>query len=61
MGGGKITKIHLKTKASGEPPDEETLEQAKEQCPISVLLKGCPAQLAGDDVPSNLNNPNAGW
>ncbi len=42
-GGWKITTIHLETEASGEGLDEETLkraaEQAKEQCPVSVLLK----------------------
>jgi osmotically inducible protein OsmC len=42
-GGWKISKIHLETEASGEGLDEETLKktagQAKEQCPISVLLK----------------------
>ncbi len=42
-GGWKISKIHLDTEASGQGLDEETLkraaEQAKEQCPVSVLLK----------------------
>ena len=42
-GGWKITKIHLETQANGEGIDESTLknaaDQAKEQCPISVLLK----------------------
>ena len=42
-GGWKITAIHLETEAGGEGLDEETLkraaEQAKEQCPVSVLLK----------------------
>jgi osmotically inducible protein OsmC len=42
-GGWKITKIHLQTEVSGEGLDAETLNrvasQAKEQCPISVLLK----------------------
>jgi osmotically inducible protein OsmC len=40
-GGWKITRMHLETQASGV--DAETLkkaaEQAKEQCPVSVLLK----------------------
>ena len=40
-GGWKISKIHLETEVGGI--DEETLkaaaQQAKEQCPISVLLK----------------------
>ena len=42
-GGWKITKIHLDTEAGGEGIDEPTLKnaaaQAKEQCPVSVLLK----------------------
>src|SRR5436309_1855015 len=42
-GGWKISAIHLQTEASGPGLDEPTLkkaaEQAKEQCPISVLLK----------------------
>lgn len=42
-GGWKIVKIHLDTEASGEGLDEATLKQAaetaKEQCPVSVLLK----------------------
>ncbi len=42
-GGWKIVKVHLETKASGEGLDANTLkqaaEQAKEQCPVSVLLK----------------------
>src|SRR5882757_6730116 len=42
-GGWKITKIHLETQANGEGIDESSLknaaDQAKEQCPISVLLK----------------------
>jgi lipoyl-dependent peroxiredoxin len=42
-GGWKITTIHLETEASGEGLNEETLkraaDQAKEQCPVSVLLK----------------------
>ncbi len=42
-GGWKITKVQLVTEASGEGLDEATLkraaEQAKEQCPVSVLLK----------------------
>src|SRR5689334_17333191 len=42
-GGWKITKIHLQTEVSGEGLDADTLNrvagQAKEQCPISVLLR----------------------
>jgi len=42
-GGWKISKIHLETEVSGGGLDQETLShiagQAKEQCPISVLLK----------------------
>jgi lipoyl-dependent peroxiredoxin len=42
-GGWKISSIHLETEVSGEGLDAETLKriagQAKEQCPISVLLK----------------------
>src|SRR5689334_9671160 len=42
-GGWKITTVHLETEAKGEGLDAETLkraaEQAKEQCPVSVLLK----------------------
>jgi osmotically inducible protein OsmC len=42
-GGWKISKIHLETDVSAEGLDAETLNrtaaQAKEQCPISVLLK----------------------
>jgi osmotically inducible protein OsmC len=42
-GGWKISKIHLETEVSGEGLDEAALKsvagQAKEQCPISVLLK----------------------
>jgi osmotically inducible protein OsmC len=42
-GGWKISKIHLVTEVSGEGLDAGTLDgvaaQAKEQCPISVLLK----------------------
>jgi osmotically inducible protein OsmC len=42
-GGWKITKIHLETSANGDGIDEAVLksaaDQAKEQCPISVLLK----------------------
>ena len=42
-GGWKITKIDLQTEVSGEGLDAETLNrvagQAKEQCPISVVLK----------------------
>src|SRR2546423_1798260 len=43
IGEWKIWKIHLETEANGEGIDEETLkraaEQAKEKCPVSVLLK----------------------
>jgi uncharacterized OsmC-like protein len=42
-GGWKVSKIHLETEVSGAGLDAETLNrvaaQAKEQCPISVLLK----------------------
>jgi osmotically inducible protein OsmC len=42
-GGWKITTVHLDTEANGEGIDEATLktaaDQAKEQCPVSVLLK----------------------
>ncbi len=42
-GGWKITKIALETEVSGEGLDAETVkriaDQAKEQCPISVLLR----------------------
>ena len=42
-GGWKIAKVHLETQATGEGIDADTLqraaEQAKEQCPVSVLLK----------------------
>ena len=42
-GGWKISKIHLDTEVGGDGIDEAVLkratEQAKEQCPISVLLK----------------------
>src|SRR6476659_6556242 len=42
-GGWKISKIHLETEVGGGGLDAETLNriagQAKEQCPISVLLK----------------------
>src|SRR5213595_2496686 len=42
-GGWKISKIHLETEASGDGIDEAILknaaEQAKEQCPVSVLLR----------------------
>jgi osmotically inducible protein OsmC len=42
-GGWKITKIHLETEVSADGLDANTLNsvaaQAKEQCPISVLLK----------------------
>jgi osmotically inducible protein OsmC len=43
IGEWKIWKIHLETEVSGEGIDEESLkhaaEQAKEKCPVSVLLK----------------------
>jgi osmotically inducible protein OsmC len=42
-GGWKISKIHLATEVSGAGLDAETLNrvagQAKEQCPVSVLLR----------------------
>jgi osmotically inducible protein OsmC len=42
-GGWKISAIHLDTEAESQGLDQETLEraaeQAKEQCPVSVLLK----------------------
>jgi osmotically inducible protein OsmC len=42
-GGWKISKIHLETEVSAEGLDEGGLKsiagQAKEQCPVSVLLK----------------------
>jgi lipoyl-dependent peroxiredoxin len=42
-GGWKITEIHLQTEVTAEGLDAETLkrtaDQAKEQCPISVLLR----------------------
>ena len=42
-GGWKISSIHLETEVSGDGLDADTLkrtaDQAKEQCPISVLLK----------------------
>jgi lipoyl-dependent peroxiredoxin len=42
-GGWKISKIHLETEVSAEGLEADTLNriaaQAKEQCPISVLLK----------------------
>jgi lipoyl-dependent peroxiredoxin len=42
-GGWKITKIALETEVSGDGLDADTLkrtaDQAKEKCPISVLLK----------------------
>jgi lipoyl-dependent peroxiredoxin len=41
--GAKITKVHLDTEVSGEGISENELraaaDQAKEQCPVSVLLK----------------------
>jgi osmotically inducible protein OsmC len=43
IGEWKIWKIHLETEVSGEGIDEATLqkaaEQAKEKCPVSMLLK----------------------
>ncbi len=42
-GGWEIVKIHLETEVSGDGLDEQTVrkaaDQAKEQCPVSVLLK----------------------
>ena len=42
-GGWKISRIHLVTEVSGDGLDEATIQQAasqaKEQCPVSVLLK----------------------
>ena len=42
-GGWKISKIHLDTTVSGDGLDGDTVkhaaDQAKEQCPVSVLLK----------------------
>jgi osmotically inducible protein OsmC len=42
-GGWKISKVSLETSVSGDGLDAETLkraaDQAKEQCPVSVLLK----------------------
>jgi peroxiredoxin, OsmC subfamily len=42
-GGWKITKIHLETEVSADGLDQETFQRttnaAKEQCPISTLLK----------------------
>lgn len=42
-GGWKISKIHLETRVTADGLDAETLkraaDQAKEQCPVSVLLK----------------------
>ena len=42
-GGWKISKIHLETEVSADGLDASTLNsvaaQAKEQCPVSVLLK----------------------
>jgi osmotically inducible protein OsmC len=42
-GGWKISKVHLETEVSGDGLDAATLkkaaEVAKEQCPVSVLLK----------------------
>ena len=42
-GGWKITTVHLETEVAGTGLDAETVKraagQAKEQCPVSVLLK----------------------
>ena len=42
-GGWKISKVNLETSVSGDGLDADTLkraaDQAKEQCPVSVLLK----------------------
>ena len=42
-GGWKISKVHLETEVSGGGIDSGTLKKAadiaKEQCPVSVLLK----------------------
>lgn len=42
-GGWKITKVHLETQVAGEGIDDAVLKSAadiaKEQCPVSVLLK----------------------
>ena len=42
-GGWKISKVHLETEASGDGIDaallKKTTEIAKDQCPVSVLLK----------------------
>lgn len=42
-GGWKITQVHLETEVAGPGLDQETVkraaDQAKEQCPVSVLLK----------------------
>jgi len=42
-GGWKITKVHLETEAVGDGLDPDTLKRcaeiAKEQCPVSVLLR----------------------
>src|SRR5436190_23410316 len=42
-GGWKITKVHLETQVKGEGLDADAVkraaETAKEQCPVSVLLK----------------------
>lgn len=42
-GGWKITKVKLETEVSGDGLDDATLQRAastaKEQCPVSVLLK----------------------
>ena len=42
-GGWKITSVHLQTEVSADGLDDKSLkdaaQQAKEQCPVSVLLK----------------------
>jgi osmotically inducible protein OsmC len=40
-GGWKIVKVHLETEVTGIAPDvlKSAADQAKEQCPVSVLLK----------------------
>src|SRR5436309_14599991 len=42
-GGWKITKVHLETEVTGAGLDHEALksaaQEAKDQCPVSVLLK----------------------
>jgi osmotically inducible protein OsmC len=42
-GGWKISKVHLETEVSGDGIDQTVLQKAaqtaKDQCPVSVLLK----------------------